>query len=189
MIVVGGTLALSACDQIHVHAGVLSYSHPAFAGQAWWVPLQFALATLAICAGAWPFGVRLPEPSGRDLARAAAWFVGAYAASAAFQRWPIALAVVYAVTWLIRVGLAPRSATVALYSLLLAAAGTGAEAAISSTGAFAYARPDALLVPIWLPGLYLHGAPLALALTRSLASPRAVTGGPSPGEGRWPRPA
>jgi hypothetical protein len=68
---------------------------------------------------------------------------------------------------------------VAAYSVLLAVAGTATEAVISSTGAFAYAHPDLLLAPIWLPGLYLHGAPLALALTRRVLVGGAATRAPS----------
>src|SRR4051794_16081068 len=91
IVVVAGGLGLTACDQIHVQAGVLTYSHPAFAGQAWWVPVQFALATVLMLVGAWPFARRMPEPAGRTVATATVWFVGAYAASAVFQRWPLAL--------------------------------------------------------------------------------------------------
>jgi hypothetical protein len=50
------------------------------------------------------------------------------------------------------------------FSILLAAAGTGFEAALVGADMFRYADFDP--VPIWLPGLYLHGAALALAITR-----------------------
>jgi hypothetical protein len=189
-LVVGGALALSACDQIHVHFGVLSYPHPVLAGQAWWVPLEFALATAAICVGTRPFARRLPEPSAATFATATLWFVGAYAASGVFQRWPLALAAAYLLTWAGRVAVSRERAAVGAYSLLLAAAGTAVEAVISSTGAFAYAHPDLVLVPIWLPGLYLHGAPLALALTRGLVVEPRVSRARTPGApDGMPRPA
>lgn len=77
----------------------------------------------------------------------------------------------------------------AAYSLLLAAVGTGVEAAISSPGASAYSHPDVLAVPIWLPGLYLHGAPVALALARAVGPARSVSDGRPRGAERLPRPA
>jgi hypothetical protein len=52
----------------------------------------------------------------------------------------------------------PHRATV-VYAITCAIAGPAFEAALSSTGAFFYARP-AWLVPEWLPALYLHLAPL-----------------------------
>src|SRR4029079_17998221 len=96
-----------------------------------------------------PFARRMPEPTGRTFATAIVWFVGAYAASAAFQRWPLALAAVFAATWLARVARSPQGGSVAAYSLALAVAGTAAEAAISSTGAFYYDHPDRVAVAVW----------------------------------------
>jgi hypothetical protein len=167
----GGGIGLALCDQIHVQTGVLSYEAGGYFGQAWWVPLQFGVAALAICAGAWPFARRLAPPSAEVLTIGAAWFVAAYAASGVFDRWPYALAAAFVVTWAGRVAVARHRAALTAFSLLLAAGGTGAEALLSAAGTFDYADPDFLGLPAWLPGLYLHGAPLALAVTRWLAAP------------------
>jgi hypothetical protein len=167
----GGGIALALCDQIHVQSGVLDYETGGFFGQAWWVPLQFGFASLAIVAGAAPFARRRAEPGAAAFVTGTLWFVGAYAASGVFDAHPEALAVAFLVTWAGRVALAQRPGNLVAYSLLLAAAGTGAEAILSAAGTFAYANPDVLGVPVWLPGLYLHGAPLALALAAAVAEP------------------
>jgi len=49
-------------------------------------------------------------------------------------------------------------------ALLLAAAGPAVEVGVARAGHFAYARPDSEVLP-WLAGLYVHGAPLALAVS------------------------
>lgn len=182
----GGGVGLALCDQIHVQADVLRYDVGGLFGQAWWVPLQFGVASLAIVAGAAPFVRYRPAPRERDFVTGVAWFVAAYAASGVFDAQPEALAAGLALAWLARVavaegprerrregpregrrdGVSPRAALVA-YSLLLAAAGTGAEAILSAAGTFEYLHPDFVGVPVWLPLLYLHGAPLALALARA----------------------
>jgi hypothetical protein len=174
-LVAGGAVGLSLCDQIHVHSGVLSYDSPGPFDQAWWVLPQFALATAAIYAGARPVARRLAEPAPAALAAATLWFVGVYAVSGVADRWPHVLAAALGLTWAARVAASSNRAALVAYSLLLAAVGTGYEAALSSTGAFEYARQD-FVVPIWLPGLYLHGAPLALALTRKLQAPSLEPG-------------
>ena len=180
-----GGVGLALCDQIHVQSGVLDYDTGGFFGQAWWVPLQFGVAALAIVAGAAPFARGRAQPKFIDFVTGTAWFVAAYAASGLFDAHPNALAVAFVLTWALRVALAPQPASLVAYSLLLAAAGTAAEAALSAAGTFAYANPDLLGVPIWLPGLYLHGAPLALALSRALSEPRGTrstaAGAPGPG--------
>jgi hypothetical protein len=169
-----GGIGLALCDQIHVQAGVLDYETGGFFGQAWWVPLQFGVAALAIVAGAAPFARGRAKPGAAAFLTGTLWFVAAYAASGLFDAHPYALAAAFVVTWALRVALARQPSSLVAFSLLLAAAGTGAEAILSAAGTFAYANPDLLGVPIWLPGLYLHGAPLALALARALSEPRAT---------------
>jgi hypothetical protein len=183
---IGGGIGLALCDQIHVQAGVLDYETGGFFGQAWWVPLQFGVAAVAIVAGAVPFARQRAKPNSADFVTGSAWFVAAYAASGLFDEHPIALAVAFALAWALRVALARQPGPLVAYSLLLAAAGTAVEAILAGVGAFAYANPDLLGVPIWLPGLYLHGAPLALALARALSEPqptRRPVGAPAPDGG------
>ena len=161
MLFVAGSIGGALVDQIHVRSGVLSYPKPSVAGQPWWVAPQFGVGALLVQASAERVAPRV-EP--RAIPADAVWFFGAYAASGLLSRRPRALTAVFIVTWLARVR---REPALALYSVALAAAGTAYEAWWSSTGAFSYSQPDVAGVPMWLPGLYLNGAPLAIEVARS----------------------
>src|SRR5687767_4805839 len=171
---VGGAL----CDQIHVQTGVLSYPRPFLLDQAWWVAPVFGAGAPLVLFGALPFARAATDPRLRDLLVGFAWFLGAYLGSGLVgDRAPVLYAAVLGVTWLGRVALAPAPrAPLVVYSLLLAAAGCLWEGWLSSTGAFAYARP-LYWVPVWLPGIYLHGAPLAIACSRKSLSSTSTSGG------------
>ncbi len=176
LLFVAGGLGLALCDQIHVQAGVLDYdAGGALFGQGWWVPLQFGLAALAIVIGAIPFARGRSRPDAAEVAIAVTWFVGAYAVSGVLDAHPWALAALLLGVWAPRVAMASGRGALVAYSLLLAAAGTAAEAILSAAGIFAYADPDLLRVPIWLPGLYLNGAPLALALAAATVPAACAT--------------
>ncbi|MEK6606893.1 MAG: hypothetical protein AABZ30_04455 [Myxococcota bacterium] len=178
LFVVGAILG-TACDQIHVQFGVLWYPRPFMLGQAWWVPPLFGGAGIALSYGpalilrALP-AAPPPARPGREIAIAGASFVAAYFATGVFSAHPLALAAGLAAAWAARlVRLDRREAVGALVvSLTAAAAGSLFEAALSSTGAFFYHRPDALGVPIWLPSLYLHVALLGRAIARVWLSGR-----------------
>lgn len=163
----------AACDQLHVQAGLISYPDPAWAGQAWWVPLNFAVLLTALVAATMPLarsgaglGAALP-PANRGLLGDLAWFAGAYAASAVVAPGaPGVLALAYAATWVPRIARRPERAFLYPYGLALALAGCAVEAAEIALGWFAYSEPDLAGVPLWLAGIYLHGAPLALGVAR-----------------------
>jgi hypothetical protein len=162
---IGGILG----DQIHVQLGVLWYPHPepGILGQSWWVGPLFAGSTLVMLAVAVPFAraarPRAQEPFLNPFVTGTSWLAGAYLASGLFFRHSRALAAVYLLAWVARV--APRRDRVAQITLglILAAGGAATEIVLSRAGLFYYRLPD-WVVPIWLPGLYLHGAPLAIAL-------------------------
>jgi len=172
ILVVGG-LCGALCDQIHVQGQVLSYAQPAIAGQAWWVAPLFGVASLVIYAAAslWAPLAERQSPAAvtpGEIARQALWFVAMYALSAGMQQKPIWLCALYAIL-LVRRLVRRRDVTAQLANAAgLAVGGTAFEMALSSTGAFSYRAPDVFGVPMWLPGLYLHGAPLALAVVRRI---------------------
>ena len=172
----GCTLLLTAGDQFHTQFGVISYANPGpLWGQAWWVAPLFALATLGFVGGAWPFAPKIAQPAPRDFVTGAAWFFGSYAASGMFGRYSLTLTVLYTAIWFLRIVRRSDRSPVIAYSLLLAASGTLAESALHYSGVCRYEPRDFLLVPLWLPALYLQGAPLALAITRWLRYPAAVS--------------
>lgn len=178
MTFLAGAVGGAACDQIHVQAGVLSYPHPWLADQGWWVAPQFGVAVCLMLLAATPFPTaaddRRSETS--SMVAAAAWFLGAYAASAAFGHHQVALATAYVVTWIVRMVWAADRRPVATWCVLLAIVGTVYEGTLAGTGAFAYAHARLYNVPLWLPGIYLHGAPLAIAVAQRLTRGRASRG-------------
>jgi hypothetical protein len=168
---VAAGVGLTLCDQVHTQSGVLGYDTGGYFGQAWWVPLQFGLASLAIVGGAREFARGVPEPSDGDLLRSGAWLVAAYAASGIFDAHPWALLGAYVAVWAARMARAePRGPAIAV-SLLLAVGGPAVEALLAGAGTFEYANPDLVGIPLWLPGLYLHGGPLALGVARRWFAP------------------
>jgi hypothetical protein len=160
---IGGAL----CDQIHVQAGVLVYAHPFMLDQAWWVAPQFGVGMLVILVGVRPFARRTTGPS--HALPDAGLFLAAYGATGLFHRWPAALAVGLVVAWAARLAAHRDRAVLLVFSLLLAVGGTLYEGTLARTGAFHYTRPDLYHVPIWLPGIYLNGAALALHVGRWIA--------------------
>jgi hypothetical protein len=156
-----GAVAGVLCDQIHVIAGVIVYRDPVLLGQPWWVPVQYGLAAVVGYLGA-----RHLRGSGERVVVAvvvaSAWFLGAYAATAVFQRWPLPLAVVLGVIGLVRA--ARLGAAGLAFGLTVALLGPLWEAGLTSTGAFSYRHPDVVGVAAWLPALYLNAAPLLLAV-------------------------
>lgn len=160
-------------DQIHVQAGVLSYEDPWLFGQAWWVGPQFGLAFAGLAAFAVAvqhnFGTRAPEPvSHARIGRQLVWFVAAYALTGLLWREPELLAIVLIAALGVRLISVRPDAPAVLTMVLLALAGTAYEATLSSLpGTFGYAETGAFPVPVWLPLLYAHGAPLLRSFARN----------------------
>jgi hypothetical protein len=164
-VVVAGAFGLTLCDLLfHVQTGTLHYESPVWFEQAWWVPLTFAAGTLWFYSSAWFFAWRLPAPPARALVTGTVWFVAAYAASGVLHRHPWALLGGLAVAFAGRLAFTARPALVAAYAILLGITGCLGEGVLAATGLFAYSQEHVFNVPLWLFGLYLHGAPLALAL-------------------------
>lgn len=175
--VAAGSLMCTLCDQVHVRTGVLAYRAPAVAGQAAWVPLVFILAAVAGLAQ-WSVLARFDPAVRRDLAAgpkdrwgtrealyAVVWMVLVYGSSGFVQGTPRAAFAVYVALFMLRAW-SLRAPGVVTHALAFAVGGTAFEAALSSTGAFWYTRPEMFGVPVWLPGLYLHGAFVARAVMR-----------------------
>lgn len=165
---VAGAIVGTLLDQIHVRWGVLSYAHPVFLGQAWWVWPQYGMATVLAYMAARP--VVLHQPSlGRSALQDFLWFGGAYFLTALLQAWSAFVLGLLLVTWGARVWRSTGRARIILYSLALACVGTGYEWVLTRAGAFSYNHPDIRGLPIWLPGLYLQAGIFALSLTESIA--------------------
>ncbi|MBI2893865.1 MAG: hypothetical protein HYY06_09955 [Deltaproteobacteria bacterium] len=171
-----GAIICTLADQLHVRFGVLSYPSPAFAGEAWWVPPEFAIAVVAMTLS-YRLLDRAGGTTGVAIVTGLAWFYGIYLASCLLGAWPVALTAAFVVTFAGRLAFEARGRSIGKvllpglpHALAVAAAGPAVEATLVSLGLFAYAAPDLLGVPMWLPALYLHGAWAGRAIARMFFS-------------------
>jgi hypothetical protein len=165
LLAVAGAVLCCIGDHLHVTHDVLVYRAPFVWRLAAWVPPEFVFATLAAVLGARPFVKSLAVTSWRRILTDGAWFVGAYVYTsyAPFDRPNVTLAVL-AISWLLRVIAERRSVGILVSCVVLAICGCLGEGALASTGTFHYLHPDALNVPRWLPGIYLHAGLVAAEL-------------------------
>ena len=169
-----GAILGSCLDAFHVHSGVERYPVPVLFGLAWWVPLLFGAAAVAIGTShvlADPLlgHVRRPYRLPISLSELAwlllAYLVGASALTSLTKAG--LLFIIYLNFWL----LSGRSWQNLLLSVVTAITGTLVEMILVTAGAFSYLHPDFIGVPYWLPCMYAC-ASLALGnLGRSLIIP------------------
>lgn len=151
----------TAWDRMHAIAGTLAYSGTTHA-QPWWVPVEFAIAGVAVLIGVRTFGDPVPGP--REPRRAlfeVVWLSALYALTALSWRSSAATTAILLVLLLFRLRALQRDGRQNVVpALALVAGGPALEAALSASGVFAYARPDFVRIPLWLPVLYMHAVPL-----------------------------
>jgi hypothetical protein len=168
-----GAVLCTVCDHLHATNDVLSYPDPFVSSQSWWVPFLFFGASLASITGVGTVrkllaGKAVGKPGLFRLTSDGIAFVTAYAFTAYGHTLPNVVLAVLALWWVARMlALAEIDAAavrwVVLFSLVTAVVGTGFEASWSALGFFHYHHADLVGVPRWLPGIYLHVAPLAVS--------------------------
>jgi hypothetical protein len=151
-----GAIAGTALDAIHAHNQVERYPTPVLFGVAWWVPLLFGAAAVAIGVSH-PFvdpllHQRRSPPLINSIAELA-WLLLAYLLSAGaldtFTKTGLLL-LIYLNFWL----LSGHAWQNLVFSIATAITGTLIEMILVSAGAFAYLHPDWFGVPYWLPCIY-----------------------------------
>ena len=167
-----GGVSGAALDQIHVQSGVLSYRSSSAFGQPWWVAPQFGLAAVAIAESARPFAAPGSAVVRGRTASDLRWFVGSYLATGLVRRRPHALLAAFVLIFVARMTHRTDRLRVIAFALLLAIAGSTYEHRLAGTGSFSYRDPGLGNVPIWLPGLYVQGAPLAIDLVHTWSAAR-----------------
>jgi hypothetical protein len=158
ILALAGATVGTGLDAIHVHTDTTSYAHPVLFGQAWWVPLLFAGAGLAIGLGR-PLVERMlrvprPVPTGTTATGGMALFVLAYAASGLVGGGPVPRSLLLAAMFVVAWVLWDRTGLGLVLAALTAVIGTAVEIALVHTGTFAYREPSLAGVPVWLPWLY-----------------------------------
>jgi hypothetical protein len=168
-----GAIFGTALDAIDVYSHVERYSSPVLFGLAWWVPLLFGAATVAIgyshplidpLIGNIRPVRRLSISFGESTWLLLAQLVGASMLDSIARVGLLIL--VYLNFWL----LAGRSWQNLLLSLVTAITGTLIEMTLVAAGAFSYVHPDILGVPYWLPCIYACASLAVGDLGRSLMS-------------------
>lgn len=160
----------TALDAFHVLGGVERYPAPALLGVAWWVPLLFGCAAVAIGYSHPLLDPLLNHRRFRSLLSSLlglAWLPLAYLVSASFfdtLTKTLLIALIYANFWL----LAGADWQNLVFSLVTAITGTLIEMILVAAGAFAYLHPDILGVPYWLPAMYACASLAVGDLGRSL---------------------
>lgn len=160
----GGGIFVTMGDKVHVKFGVLSQNDQSFFGQAWWVWPVFGVMCVGLLPGyAIVRGLFRKPPTQKSLGgllSSALVFFAAYAITGPYAHETLLLSVALPLAWIPRVAARRRTEAV-VFSLILAVMGPVTESVFSLLGFFAYAEPDILGVPFWLPGIYLHGGLLA----------------------------
>jgi Insulin-induced protein (INSIG) len=170
LLLVGAILG-TALNAYHVFSYVEQYTRPAFLGVAWWVPLLFGFAAVAI-----GYSHPLIDPLIQNFRRTRrlsvsiaelAWILLAYVIAAS----PISslakiilLGLIYFNFWL----LTGRGWQNLLLSLVTAITGTLVEMTLVAAGAFSYLQPDIFGIPYWLPFMYACASLAVGDLGRSL---------------------
>ena len=162
---------LTVCDYAsHVRLGVLWYTHPDHWG---FFPQQptgdvfigFVRIAVFCTAVGWAFFRNFPAPGLARALLSVVAFVAVYFATGLGKDYPMSLYAGFMVTWALHlVSFQHGIRKLVLFSVLLGVLGPVLEGWASSSGFFAYYDQDAYYVPLWLSGMYLHGA-LAVAAT------------------------
>jgi len=166
-----GAIFGTVLDAFHVYSYVEQYTRPAFLGVAWWVPLLFGFAAVAI-----GYSHPLIDPlihnirHSRRLAISIAelaWLLLAYmiaASPVSSLAKTVLLSLIYFNFWV----LTGRGWQNLLLSLVTAITGTLVEMTLVAAGAFSYLQPDIIGVPYWLPFMYACASLAVGDLGRSL---------------------
>ncbi len=166
-----GAICGTALDAFHVYSSIERYPRPAFFGVAWWVPLLFGFAAVAI-GFSHPFidplihNLRRPRSLLTSFAELS-WLLLAYVIAASpitSIAKAILLGLIYFNFWL----LTGRGWQNLLLSLVTAITGPLIEMTLVAAGAFSYLQPDILGVPYWLPFMYACASLAIGDLGRSL---------------------
>ena len=182
-----GAIVATLCDASHVLTGTISYGPGARIGQPWWVLPEFALSFFAMSTGYVVVSAGLSSivattqsrtpGSARAFVVALLAFVLVYLGSGLASQQPALLSWVFYLAFLLRLAMSYERAWLLILALLMASGGMLGEGLVASAGLAAYRHADVFHVPLWLGGLYMHGA---FALRESMRCLAYRSGDPAP---------
>lgn len=163
-----GGIAATLCDANHVATGTLRYPHPVLFGQAWWVLPGFLVAFLAMGATYRSAAPRLSTALSTGASRAPgshgalvetlSTFVLVYLASGFGNESPGLLSLVFYGVFAVRLGFTYERAWLLVVAVALGLGGMSVEGSLGALELAAYRHTDVFHVPLWLGGVYMHGA-------------------------------
>ncbi len=163
----GATLA-TVCDGVHVYTKTLSYPDPFVFGQAAWVFPGFVLAflfmefTCLLVVEHLPAAVSRQKSTSpgnaRELVETVIIFALVYLLSGFGNFEPVFLSVIFYGTFVVRWLFSYDRLWLFILAILMAAGGMLTEGVLAAAGLVAYRYADIFHVPLWLGGLYVHGA-------------------------------
>lgn len=154
------------CDANHVQTNTLVYPYPFIAGQAPWVFPGFLIAFFSmgflyfLLANAFAKHAQQSAQKGsaQALIETMTTFAFCYLISGFGSEQPALLAWIFYGTFLLRFAFTYEKAWLLIVAIILAIGGVFAEGLLSSFGLVAYQVQEIYYVPLWLGGLYMHGA-------------------------------
>lgn len=155
-------------DAVHVYTATLRYPEPLWFGQAGWVFPLFFTAFLLTAFGTGLLVKHLPaavtgcysQAGGRwsELVDQLLLFFLIYLLSGFGNYSPDLLLTIFTLTFFFRLAFSPQRVLLLLLALMLVPGGMIAEGLLGQLGLVAYREPEWFNVPLWLGGLYAHGA-------------------------------
>ncbi len=157
---------------MHVATRTTAYTAPVLLGLAWWAPLLFGAAAVAMGL-ARPLAERMTgrmttQPTSRRAASGLLLFALAYVVSSVLPLAPPLVAAIIGVLFLCAWGIGDGSALGFCLALATAVIGTAVEIGLTSLGAFAHRDQEIAGVAAWLPALYATGQAAVGALGKRL---------------------
>lgn len=163
-----GAFIATLCDACHVYTQTLSYPHPMFAGQAFWVFPGFFFAFLLMaftsvwlikrCRSVMTVAVSQTSGNLQVMVESLITFVVVYLLSGFGNESPYLLVLIFYGTFFMRLSVTYERNWAFLLALILGIGGMFVEGLLSLFGEVTYRHVDVFGVPYWLGGLYMHGA-------------------------------
>lgn len=163
-----GALIATLCDKNHVETETLHYPNPFWDGQPWWNYPAFFIGFVAMGLVYHELTQRLPSTIDRtfststgdvkDFSESLILFTLVYILSGFGNESPLFLNLFFYGTFLLRLAITPDKMFMLIISILIGIGGAFTEGFMSDMDLVYYTKPVIYYVPLWLAGLYLHGA-------------------------------